>query len=462
MCDLEVDLQLDLHRDDASSIIEPLESPPPPPASPCNKPVGGGGGGANGTTPSSAASAANGHGGAGPRWPVEMLAAAPEAAPPLQPVAEETSPEKAAASLSSSIHSPDRPLAPLSSAADVAIGDDVVDGALHSSHVGAPSASAASAAAAAALASASPPLRPPAVDLSEASTEAVGAVEAVPTGVNETRTGVNKTSAASGILSGAIASASAADADSGLLLSTDADAKEAAAGQPSFHTLQLVARRSLEVSLRFLQRTNADAFALLAVLTLLPGGAREDDLNGIWANVHDLNAHNLSSAAAAAQQLTLPSLAASQATAPSAAGPPLVRRINSAGSAGGGAASGWEPLMQVLMQPPNAESGQGQWLVHSTRLGLEGTEAFRVSAREAATASRALESLPAHAARRFAQRCAVYFASLGARLVTQLEGAGGAEAGVDSEWRALFQVRSPSELPPSCLRAPSDLPPTSI
>ena len=32
-------------------------------------------------------------------------------------------------------------------------------------------------------------------------------------------------------------------------------------------------RRSLEVSLRFLQSTNSNAYALLAVLTLLPGGA---------------------------------------------------------------------------------------------------------------------------------------------------------------------------------------------
>ena len=41
-------------------------------------------------------------------------------------------------------------------------------------------------------------------------------------------------------------------------------------------------RRSLEVSLNFLQKTNAHAYALLAVLTLLPGGATTSDLDAIW------------------------------------------------------------------------------------------------------------------------------------------------------------------------------------
>ena len=45
-------------------------------------------------------------------------------------------------------------------------------------------------------------------------------------------------------------------------------------------------RLSLEVSLRFLQERNVQAYALLAVLTLLPGGALEADLDAIWAPQH--------------------------------------------------------------------------------------------------------------------------------------------------------------------------------
>jgi hypothetical protein len=64
---------------------------------------------------------------------------------------------------------------------------------------------------------------------------------------------------------------------------TDATERSRLDVKRSFHTLQRVARKSLEVSLRFLQHTNSDAFALLALLTLLPGGALEADLDAIWA-----------------------------------------------------------------------------------------------------------------------------------------------------------------------------------
>ena len=185
-------------------------------------------------------------------------------------------------------------------------------------------------------------------------------------------------------------------------------------------------RRSLEVSLRFLQRTNAQAFNLLAVLTLLPGGALEADLDAIWSP--SMRAHARARGGAGASGNGSRAEDAAPAMEMGAASPAATTTC----AASPAAASAWRPLIQVLMQPPEAHSEpQGQWLVRRTQLSGGGRQSYTVSAREAA---KTLDSLPSELARIFAERCAIYFSSLGERLVAALEKGGERVA----EWRSLF------------------------
>ena len=100
---------------------------------------------------------------------------------------------------------------------------------------------------------------------------------------------------------------------------------------PQYERFNKSLRRSLEVSLNFLQKTNAHAYALLAVLTMLPGGATKADLDAIW------------------------------------------QPQDMVSSTADGNACSWPQLMQVLTQPPSqGASPAGQWLVQKRDMPLVG------------------------------------------------------------------------------------------
>ena len=144
---------------------------------------------------------------------------------------------------------------------------------------------------------------------------------------------------------------------------------------PQYERFNKSLRRSLEVSLNFLQKTNAHAYALLAVLTMLPGGATKADLDAIW------------------------------------------QPQDMVSSTADGNACSWPQLMQVLTQPPSqGASPAGQWLVQKrTRHGASEHESFHVSAREAA---KTFSAMPEELAHKYAERCAFHFAELGEELVS--------------------------------------------
>ncbi|KAL1515200.1 hypothetical protein AB1Y20_004261 [Prymnesium parvum] len=162
-------------------------------------------------------------------------------------------------------------------------------------------------------------------------------------------------------------------------------------------------QRSLEITLEFLYRSNPEAYNLLAMMSMMPGGMLSTDLDVLWRSV----------------KLELPDRRAEELPAD--------------GEKPSG--SEWEQLMQVLMQPPVSlagqlsSPGQQQWLVKMDRVGQR--DRFSSSA----YALDALEVLKPDLPHSFAELAARHFGAVGNDVVAALR-RGGDEA---AEWLGLFQ-----------------------
>jgi len=194
--------------------------------------------------------------------------------------------------------------------------------------------------------------------------------------------------------------------------------------------VQKMVRKTMEISLTFLRHTNAAAYTLLAVITLLPGGVLAMELDELW-DVDDVGVRAAISEACMVRNANGECLCQGALT---------TAEIPEAEMA----VPRWEPLMQVLVQRPGDSPEDSElvpahaemrWLVRRRTIPMpqlprpiEGANprSARYSAESVDHFMSELDPnldnlLPPKAMRRLACRCARHFATLGERVVALLE-----------------------------------------